>query len=558
MAGRWQRFKAWFAHPFGFGLWVATAIFAFLAWLGYTSWRDIRAWEASPTTTCQFRVAEIAPAGEGSFQVVVAYVYTVAGNTYFSQRLCSGRELSGDYPNSERRLARIAPGGAGSEGTCHYRADHPEESCLEISGDTVLLFLAPFMYVLYGLVRFGDIQLWLRERAHRRLAQVDDSPWSEQPALGRPWYRALLLPLFTIGMGSAFLVGCLGWPLWRCWQGSSRIPVTAEMVSSQVAERHDRYGVHHELKLAYHYSIAGEGHTGSDFDYSTISFRPVDEAARRAADLPPGTRVTAWVLPSDPGDAVLERSFRTDPFTPALAGLMLVGGAVMLLRWRAQRRAVAAWSRGAVGVRHPDGTARTPLPPAPRPLQPLLICLVVAGYCAATTWFYVPGCLALIQEGSGDVMMLFAAMAAVGVPVAGFFAWRWVRHLRRGYPRLALSGPALRGGSACVMHWQLAAHAGPWSLHLELEEEGAEMRLRGGPDGTMAEESTRRRCVYDLPLGRLEPGGSGELPVELPHDAQPSFLLAGWGLCWQVVARDAEGRDVRYPVVVEAPLEVMS
>jgi hypothetical protein len=136
------------------------------------------------------------------------------------------------------------------------------------------------------------------------------------------------LPFAAVGIGA---LGWAGWTLLE-WQRIARWqPVSAEVVSAALEEHDGDDSTTYEATATYRYDYAGQTYTGTRvaIDFGADNFgdfqRRVYRQLRTAHER--GTPVTAYVDPSSPGNAVLNRELR--PGLLAFKGLFgLIFGAV--------------------------------------------------------------------------------------------------------------------------------------------------------------------------------------------------------------------------------------
>ena len=131
-----------------------------------------------------------------------------------------------------------------------------------------------------------------------------------------------------IGVGVGYLL--VVQPLLSAWDAQSWPGVRAEVVSSSVDERRDSDGTSYSPEVTYRYDAGGRSYTS---DRVTImNWSHSDRASAEAVVLahPPGAAVVAYVDPTDPASAVLDRDIGWGwlvgiiPLVFALLGLVLI------------------------------------------------------------------------------------------------------------------------------------------------------------------------------------------------------------------------------------------
>jgi hypothetical protein len=97
------------------------------------------------------------------------------------------------------------------------------------------------------------------------------------------------------------------------WKARSWQPVEAQLVSKPYVRKLSRDGKEYErldFWYYYHYSVGGAKHIGSDLSLGYFPIVSERDEARIINNLQGAVKVTVWVDPRKPGQAVLERSFR--------------------------------------------------------------------------------------------------------------------------------------------------------------------------------------------------------------------------------------------------------
>lgn len=120
------------------------------------------------------------------------------------------------------------------------------------------------------------------------------------------------LPFMIVGL--IFLFGAIGWPLYDGWRMRSWQPVHAHLVEAELLTRTSRGGPTYGVHASYRYEFDGVQHTGRRAAIMSGTDNVTNfnlELGRRLEQiLESGGRVTAYVNPERPQEAVLDRSVR--------------------------------------------------------------------------------------------------------------------------------------------------------------------------------------------------------------------------------------------------------
>src|SRR3954451_3386216 len=194
---------------------------------------------------------------------------------------------------------------------------------------------------------------------------------SGAPARGCLVFFFLIFFLF----GAAGSYFALWRPLSRLFASRSWTETQCDVLSSQVAEVSGSDGSTYKVMVLYSWTAGGSTHVGSRYDFMGGSSSGRDGKQRIDHRYPPGARVTCWVDPGDPGEAVLSRGLSPIYLIGLLPLLFLgigLGGLVWTLRsGRGVAGAVPAVAAGEspFGVPLPaTGSGPAELKPAATPL----------------------------------------------------------------------------------------------------------------------------------------------------------------------------------------------
>lgn len=148
--------------------------------------------------------------------------------------------------------------------------------------------------------------------------------------------------LVALGLALTALYSQSLWEGWRSqhWQATPGVMMEARVAETRSPRSTNPYW---EPRLRYRYIIDGQEHEGSrlSFDWEKTIDREALQA-RLTREWLPGTAVTVWVAPDNPGKSVLKQGASVWLVVFVGVGLVLIGVGLHLLRlavqgWRAHR-----------------------------------------------------------------------------------------------------------------------------------------------------------------------------------------------------------------------------
>lgn len=222
----------------------------------------------------------------------------------------------------------------------------------------------------------------------------------------RPWSRrgaAIFLSLFTLGGLFFAIVGARNtWEMSRHLSGARS--TTGVIRSASVETEHStdsdgRTATHHVPHVAYSYEVAGVRFEANRIYPGTMLIRgPAEQspsrAEQRVREYAPGTPVTVWYLPDEPGTAFLVRQRRVvNGLFCLVGGILAAAGAGLLLpqlvtaatpRFLCAAAIFLGVAQGLTSLLWTGFLAapRAELDASPRPLQWLLLAYVVVCWTA--------------------------------------------------------------------------------------------------------------------------------------------------------------------------------
>lgn len=268
------------------------------------------------------------------YRVVVAYRYDFGGATYVSDRYAAYARLFDDYGEASREMRAYVVGGPV---TCYVNPADPSEAVLLPERSSMTWFAAfPLVFVIVGV---GGLYFTLRDRrdATRRAKSVSGPKWA--PRL----LPVILFAVFFLA-GSAVLVA-VGLPSLREWLSARSWPaVEATVIDSRVRAHHGDDSPTYSVQVVYEYRVGDQTYRSNRDGLVSGRSSGYEGKERRVRAMRPGAKVTAYVDPNEPTNALLSRSgwwLLLSVGGPGIFTLVGAAGLSYLLRQRLQEPATA-------------------------------------------------------------------------------------------------------------------------------------------------------------------------------------------------------------------------
>lgn len=307
----------------------------------------------------------------------------------------------------------------------------------------------------------------------------------------------------------------------------------------------------YSVELRYRYEVDGRTYTSRRYTFLGGSSSGFEGKQRIVDHLPPGARVTCWVDPENPSQAVFERGFTLD-YLWVLVPLVFVavgaGGVVLSLAPRRRKAAGAApdWLPEASGTpAAPSGGAPAravaageplELEPAAGPVGKLLAVIFVALFWNGIVSVFVYHAWQGWKEGAPDgcLTVFLVPFVLVGLALAVFVPYQFLA-LFNPRPHLTLTPGSLTLGEAADLAWRFSGRAGR-IRRLEITLEGREEAVyRRGTDTV-----TARETFATLPLAELASAreiAAGSTRIEVPAGTMHSFEASHNRIVWTLKVR---------------------
>jgi hypothetical protein len=313
-----------------------------------------------------------------------------------------------------------------------------------------------------------------------------------------------------------------------------------EVLSSRVAEVSGSDGPTYRVDIRYSWTAGGSTHAGNRYDFMGGSSSGTEGKQRIVDRYPPGSRVTCWVDPEDPGEAVLSRGL-SPVYLIGLVPLLFVavglGGLVWTLRSGVGAgAAIAGVSPFGVAL-PPAGGGPVVLRPSATPLAAFLGIVFVAlfwnGIVSVFVWHMIAGWKAGRPDGCLTAFLI--PFVLVGLALI-FAVVRQLLVLFNPRLHLTLTPGVLAPGQSAFLQWRLGSGGRGVSRVLVTLEGREEARYRRGTDTYTDRETFLTQPVIDC-TQPYEIAAGGSASFTLPAGAVPSFRSAHNKIVWTLKAR---------------------
>jgi len=516
-------------------------------------------WHEVPCTIVESRIVDTTTVEGGAAGWHVRFVYQVDGHDYTGSRL-SVNNAVGDARDDLRRSQQLAPG---TTTTCLVNPGDPTDSVLERESVWVLLTpLFPLVFVAFGA---GGIWLaWARSREKAPGALTARATKEARSRRGGQIAGLVFGGVFLL-VGVTLTHMLVIKPLLGLLAARSWPAVPCEVVSSEVESHDSDDGTTYSVEITYRYIVDGRTYLSNRTSFVKMSTSGYREKADIVAAHPPGARVTCYVNPADPTDAVLWREWQGAMWFGLIPLVFaLVGGGLILgiaRSWRAQSATPTAASLRAPAATAPGaGAGRVSVPAwipefdaGPVELTPSASRggRVVAMLLVALFWKGIVSVfLVQLFRGGWDGFDWFLGLfltpfVAVGLFLIGMFL-RQLLALSNPVPVLTLPRRVLRPGERLEVGWRLQGRVHVLR-HLRISLEGREEATYRRGTNTVTDKAVF--ATVDL-LDTAEHAGmaAGRTVRALPARLMHSFSAANNKIVWALRVR---GTVPRWPDVDE-------
>jgi hypothetical protein len=467
--------------------------------------------------------------------VAVRYEYRWEGRSYTSDVLCRPRE---SHDRFDAAQAEVDSFPAGGKTTCRVNPARPSEAVLRVGNLWLtLFFVIPLVFVTAGVG--GIWSVW-------RGVRPASAPRSRSIRGGR---SVLWLVLF----GGIFILlgGALTWgfsiPMWKRAFGSAKwTPTPCVVVSSRVGTHTGKDSTTYSVDIFYRYTVAGREYRGDRYNAVGGSSSGYSGKAKIVARYPAGARVTCYVNPANPAEALLKPGADAGVLLGLLPMVFL--GAGLLIVIFGTRKPAASHRSGASTLDAPSAQGPVALKSSSSPGMRVLGAMIVTIFWNGIVSIFVSQAVESFREGSPEWFMTLFLVPFVGV---GLFligmTIHYVLALANPRIRLWLDPASSSPGGTVKVAWELTGAVSRvrklW-IYLEGREEAS---YRRG-----SSTSTEKSVFARLPIVELESSwmdmARGEGTLLVPVGVPASFAAANNKIVWTIKAR---GEIARFPDVAE-------
>lgn len=327
----------------------------------------------------------------------------------------------------------------------------------------------------------------------------------------------------------------------RHWVETPAVVVASE-VKSHSGSKGSTYSVH----ITYRYEVNGRSHQADRYDFLGGSFSGYNGKAKIVRQYPPGRKITCFVNPANPADAVLVRGF---------VPMMLIFGLLLpvtFIAFGAGMIAVLLRGQTVRGTYTPDQPSYSS--PGPVELKPkvspilkvvgaVLIALFWNGIDSVFVWQAVKGW----QQGHPDYFLtiFLIPFVLIGLALIGAIFY-FLLALGNPRPVLALSSSCIPLGGQLSVDWKLMGRAeAVQRLRLWLEGREEAVYQRGTSTYTDKAVFTSIPIADSTSAFEIE---SGRCTVTLPASTMHSFKAKYNRIIWTL---KLSGEIPRWPDVSE-------
>jgi Protein of unknown function (DUF3592) len=345
-----------------------------------------------------------------------------------------------------------------------------------------------------------------------------------------------------------FLAGAAGsyftlWrPLSRLLASRSWTETQCDVLSSQVTEVSGSDGSTYKVDVHYTWTAGGSAHLGDRYDFMGGSSSGREGKQRIVDRYPPGARVTCWVDPDDPGEAVLSRGLSPVYLIGLLPLIFLavgLGGMVWTLRsGRGKAGTAAVAGVSPFGVPLPAaGGGPVALKPAATPLGMFLGLVFLAlfwnGIVSVFVWQMILGWKR--GEPDGCLTAFLIPFILVGLALI-FGVLRQLLVLFNPRLSITLTPGVLIPGQTAFVQWRLGSGGRGVSRVLITLEGREEARYRRGTSTYTDREPFFTQPVVDCTQS-YEIAAGGSASFTLPAGTVPSFRASHNKIVWTLKAQ---------------------
>jgi hypothetical protein len=298
-----------------------------------------RSWTPADCTVVESGVGDVS---DDRYAFNVRYAYTagplsaVEAPARIGTVYARGYKGDADYSKAQRLAIRYAPG---ARATCYVNPYDPNVAVLARPIPTTVYMLPlPLLFIAIGVAG-----LWFTWRGGGRDAKPEGATpiSSSQRPQGRGARVGAAFSVVAVLIGVALAI-YMGGRVANVLAARSWTAVQATVVKSEVRTQRGDESTTYSPNILYKYTFDGREYGSNRYAFMGGSSSGYDAKRQLVSRYAPGMRFTAYVDPSDPVEAVIERGFTTDMLVLLVpVAFILVGVAGLYFSVRSARRAGA-------------------------------------------------------------------------------------------------------------------------------------------------------------------------------------------------------------------------
>ena len=508
-----------------------TVTFAIATWDGLRS----QFWDPTP---CTILSSALKQETKKSYTVDVSYHYVFGGKEYTGTKLKPSGNSFDNATDAQRALREYR---SDQQKTCYVNPSAPNESVLErASSFEALAILFPLIFVAIGI---GGIILLSRRKTGSKRALSS----RRANAMNGAWILRLMGAVFTL-VGATVGYFLFLHPGLELRKSANWREVPCVITSSQVESHSDGDGTTYSVAITYDYSVDGEKHIGTRYNFATGSSSSRDWRQRAVKGNPRGKKTVCFVNPNDPLDSVLVREMGSDWWFGFIPGIFLLVGIGMLVgasKVAAQgTRSIvpkpASSDASVIGLRGSieENSGPVILKPSESRVVGFIILLIIALIWNGIVWgMLLGGNLPTAAKVFLGFFGLIGALLALGA-VHQFLA------LFNPRPALRADAGSVRLGEALQVTYQFEGQTQRIErLTLTLTAEEAATYRRGTDTTTDKSPFYRQVLLETRDRAQL---GNGTVRIEIPANSMHTFDAPNNKITWRL---ELHGEIRRWPDV---------
>ncbi|MCP5536818.1 MAG: DUF3592 domain-containing protein [Akkermansiaceae bacterium] len=484
------------------------------------------AWPETPCEVTSFEVVAN-PNTDPAFQPSILYTYQWEGVTHTGDRVWADQTGENDYEDLAGLIEQHRDGKLKS---CHVNPESPGESVLLAgSGDAwgglvFAIFGASFVAIGIGMIIFS-----------RKQKKNESSALSSQKSSGDA-PRAIMIPFFSAfglaGLGVLVFAVIPQWIKYTDAKGWRETP--AEVIWSRIQSHSDDDGTTYSVDIFYGYEFGGKQYKSNTIGLMSGSSSGRDSKQEKVNQHPKGKKITCYVNPDKPWQALLERDlgwwalFALFPIPFIGVG---VGGLWWMLRKKPQVKnrglshsanTLLARNNSFDSLRQtPDSVADSPVS-ARRTFSPggkrigwFFGAIAFALFWNGITSVFVWQAVKAWQRGNPEwfLTIFITPFVLIGLGFIGHVFYRFLA-LFNPSPKLTLTPGDITLGEPAKLAWRLSGGSHRltrFAIYLVGEEEAKYQR---GTDTVTETEVFYEQALIDTPDPRKSISGAAEIRLD--------------------------------------------